>query len=143
MKYFLKLNVVSIIYALMFWVPAEIMVNFYRIDRLAGWEPGKPSIATILFFITVTVEIIGGSFLLIYLSNKWLAGRMANFWTVILWLPYFVLFYIGFAYLFPITYGGDKPNPATGLILLGGLIAYPFYILVLNSIGLEKKEETV
>lgn len=34
MRYFLKLNVVSILYALLVFIPIEIMSNVYRINRL-------------------------------------------------------------------------------------------------------------
>lgn len=133
MKYFFKLNVVSILYALMVFVPLELMLNVYRISRLTNWEIGTVNILTDL---TLMVEIIGGTILLYFLTKKWLEGRKANFWTVILWVPYFVLFIYVFASLFPITNGGDDPNPVTGLLAIGGLIVYPFYILILNFVGM-------
>lgn len=40
MKYFLKLNVVSILYAFMVFVPLELMLNVYRISRLTNWDIG-------------------------------------------------------------------------------------------------------
>lgn len=133
MKYFLKLNVVGILYALMVFIPIELMLNGYRIIRLTDWEIGT---LNILFGVTVIVEMIGGTILLFFLTKKWLGGRRANFWTVILWAPYFVLFIYVFASLFPITYGGDYPNPVTGLLAIGALVVYPFYILILNFIGM-------
>lgn len=36
MEYFCKLNVVSIIYALMVFVPLELIFNIYRITRLTN-----------------------------------------------------------------------------------------------------------
>ncbi|WP_366161424.1 hypothetical protein ABXS71_21175 [Bacillus infantis] len=140
MKYFLKLNVVSILYALMFLVPIELMLNVYRISRLTDWEIGT---VNILIGITVIVEIIGGTILLYFLTKKWLDGRKAKFWTVILWVPYLVLFIYVFASLFPITYGGDDPNPVTGLLAIGGLIVYPFYILILNFVSMVGEDETI
>ena len=129
MNYFLKLNVVSILYALMVFVPLELMVNVYRISRLTTWKIGTINILTGITFI---FEIIGGTILILFLTRKWLDGRKANLWTVILWVPYFVLFIYVFTSLFPITNGGDTPNPVTGLFVIGGLIVYPFYILILN-----------
>jgi hypothetical protein len=140
MKYFLKLNVVSILYALMVFVPLELTLNVYRISRLTNWEIGTVNILTGLTFI---VEILGGTILLYFLTNKWLDGRKANFWTAILWVPYFVLFIYVFASLFPITYGGDDPNPAIGLLAIGGLIVYPFFILILNFVGISGDDKTI
>jgi hypothetical protein len=133
MKYFLKLNVVSILYALMVFVPLELMLNVYRISRITNWEIGTVNIFTGVMFI---VEITGCTILLVFLTRKWLGERKASFWTVILWVPYFVLFIYIFASLFPMTYGGDDPNPVTGLLAIGGLIVFPFYILILNFIGM-------
>ena len=113
----------------MVFVPLELMVNVYRLSRLTTWEIGTVNILTGVTFI---FEIIGGTILILFLTKKWLDGRKANLWTVILWVPYFVLFIYVFTSLFPITNGGDTPNPVTGLFVIGGLIIYPFYILILN-----------
>jgi len=37
-EFFLKLNVVSMVYGLIFLISLEIEVNYYRIVRLTGWE---------------------------------------------------------------------------------------------------------
>ncbi|GAB4072057.1 hypothetical protein GCM10028778_01050 [Barrientosiimonas marina] len=140
MRYFLKLNVISILYALMIFVPLELMLNVYRISRLTNWEIGTVNILTGVILI---VDVIGGTILLVFLTKKWLGERKANFWTVILWVPYFVLFIYIFASLFPITYGGDAPNPVTGLLAMGGFIVYPFYILILNFFSMISGDKTI
>lgn len=119
MKYFLKLNAVSILYALMVFIPIELMANVYRITRLTNWEIGTVNILTGL---TLIIGIIGGTILIHFLTKKWLEWRKANFWTVILWIPYFVLFIYLFAFLFPITDGGDAPNSVTGLLAIGAFL---------------------
>ena len=58
-------------------------------------------------------------------------------------LLFFVLLIYIFASLFPITNGGDEPNPVTGLIAIGGLIVYPFYILILNFFGMPSDDKTI
>lgn len=138
MKYFLKLNVVNILYALMFFIPIQLMANVYRISRLTTWEIGT---VNMLIGAIIIVDVIGGTILLLLLTRKWLGERRANYWTVILWIPYFVLFSYINATSFPITYGGDAPNPVTGLIALGGLIVYPVYILILNFLGFTTKNK--
>lgn len=138
MKYFLKLNVVSILYAFIVLIPIQLMGNVYRISRLTTWEIDT---VNMLIAAIIIVDVIGGTILLLFLTRKWLGDRKANFWTVILWIPYFVLFTYLIASLFPITYGGDAPNPVTGLIALGGLIVYPVYILILNFLGVTTKNK--
>lgn len=135
MKYFFKLNIVSIIYALMVFIPLELILNVYRITRLTNWEFSTVNIVTC---VTVIIVMVGATILLHFLTKKWLDGRKAKFWTVLLWVPYFILFIYVFASLFPMTNGGDEPNPVTGLFVMGGLIAYPFYILILNFVGVPK-----
>jgi hypothetical protein len=71
-----------------------------------------------------------------------LKSRKANFWTVILWIPYFVLFSYIIASQFPTTYGGDAPNSATGFLAIGALIIFPIYILIINFIGYKNDDRT-
>ncbi|WP_138416577.1 hypothetical protein [Aquibacillus sediminis] len=129
MNYFLKLQVVSMLYGFMAFLPLELMINVYRISRLTNWEIGTVNILT---GAIVIIECVVGTVLLFFLNKNWLDGRKANFWSVILWIPYFVIFVYLFASLFPITYRGDDPNPVTGLLAMGGLIVYPIYILIMN-----------
>ena len=138
MKYFCKLNILSILYALMVFVPIELMVNVYRISRVTNWEVGTVSMLT---NVTLVIEIVGGTILLLFLTKKWLGVRKANFFTAILWIPYFVLLIYIFASLFPLTNRGDTPNPVTGFFVIGGLIVYPFYILILNLFCITNKKK--
>lgn len=141
MKYFLKLNVVSVLYAVMVVVPIELMVNVYRISRVTNWE-----INTVITVLSLTIigEVIAGTVVLLsFLTKKWMGVRKVNYWTVILWVPYFILFAYIVANAFPITYEGDVPNPAIGLLIIGGLLAYPFYILVINYLSSPRDDKTV
>lgn len=138
MRYFLKLNVVSMLYALIVFIPFELMLNVYRISRLSNWDIGTVNILTNIILIAV---FIGGTIRIYFLTQKWLKKRNANLVTAILWLPYFVLFVLIFAFLSPITYGGDDPSPVAGLLAIGGTMGYPFYILLLNSIAMGRDEE--
>ncbi|MFJ7746803.1 hypothetical protein [Peribacillus sp. NPDC097295] len=132
MKFFLKVNVVSILYALILFIPLELMLNAYRISRLTTWDIGNVNI-----FIgwTTVVTLISGTILIFFLTKKWMGFRKAQFWTVILWAPYLVLFVVALASLFPMIDGGDVPNPGTGLLIIGALIVYPIYILIINFLG--------
>lgn len=140
MKYFLKLNIVSIVYGLMIFIPIQLMGNVYRISRLTNWDS---DMVNILSGVILIVEIIGGTLLLFFLTKRWLDGRKASFWTIILWVPYFVILTYVSASLFPITNGGDAPNPVTGLLAMGGLLVYPFYILILNIVGMTSDDKTI
>src|SRR5690625_6355698 len=75
MKYFLKLNIVSFLYALMIFIPLKLMLNVYRISRITNWEI---STVNILTGITIIVEILGGTILFYFLTNKWLGDRKST-----------------------------------------------------------------
>ncbi|MGM0845607.1 MAG: hypothetical protein ACQEUT_11565 [Bacillota bacterium] len=132
MTYFFKLNAVSILYAVLILIPIELMLNIYRITRITGWDIGT---ANIVIAITTITALIFFTLLLILLTAKWMKVRKANYWTVVLWVPYYILFLFLFALLFPITYRGDTPNPASGLLVIGILICFPIYVAGINFIG--------
>lgn len=129
MAFFLKLHVISMLYALIFFVPIELMLNVYRINRLTNWEFETINMLT---GTTIIIEFVVGTILIIFLTKKWLDWQKASFWTVLLWIPYLILLVYLFAVLFPMTHGEDEPSPVTGLLAIGGLMIYPLYILILN-----------
>lgn len=131
-SYFLKLNLVSLLYGLLFVLPFEFMMNLYRINRLTRWDFETLDKMTYLILL---VEAVGGTLLLIYLTKKWLSSRGSSYWTIVLWLPYALLFFFAFAFFLPISNHGDEPNPAIGLLVIGGAIGYPVYVLVVNALA--------
>ncbi|MCM3785013.1 hypothetical protein M3231_18745 [Neobacillus mesonae] len=129
MKYILKLNIMSALYALLLFYLIESLVNFYRIARITGLE--METVDQAIGWGGLGISLLSSA-LFCYLNVKWLRLRKANFWTVLLWAPYFVLFIYLFAKLFPMANPADHPGPATGLIGLGMLLFYPVYIALLN-----------
>ncbi|MGD6965720.1 hypothetical protein ACQCVP_04775 [Rossellomorea vietnamensis] len=129
MNYFLKLNGISIIYAITILIPIQLVLNVYRLTRITEWN-----IQTVnkIIGLTSLLAFLVFSLLLFFLTRKWLSGGKARYLTVVLWLPYYVLFAFLFATLFPITHNGDIPNPASGLLIIGAFIVYPLYIMAMN-----------
>ena len=91
--------------------------------------------------MTVTTNVlacliggIGIAFtLFVYHYTKKVSGAKRNkFWSTITWLPYFCLFIFLFAFIFPMEYQGDVPGGGTGLIIVGSVFLYPFYIVTMN-----------
>lgn len=129
MSYFLKLNLVSIYYGLMFFISIELQVNYYRMLRLTRWKGQQ---IDIFLFLVHAIGWIAGSIILYKLTAKWLARRRLVYVTTILWLPYSIIFTFLFASIFPITNQGDSPAPVQGLILFAMIFSFPFYIAILN-----------
>ena len=131
-KNFIKLNVISALYAFVFFISFELWINFYRIYRLTGLEG---NVLNTMIMVLHIFGIIMCSFLFFVLIKKWMGGKLLIYWSTILWFPYFILFTFVFAYLFPFTNQGDKPSAGTGFLFLVELIIYPFYLVFINFIG--------
>lgn len=129
MKFFLKLNAISMIYAFILLIDNELKLNIYRISRITelSFDLTIPAIKTIqiIGFIFCTV-------LLYLLIRSLFQGRKLHFIGIFLWFPYYILFRILFDLLFPFTNGQDHPNPVSGLIIMFELILYPLYLAGLN-----------
>ena len=100
MNTFWKLNVISVLYAVMVFIPMELFTNGSRISRLIGWNF---NVTTIVIGISTIVSVIIFSTIIGYLTKTWMNNRKSSFWSVLLWLPYLVLFTFIFASLFPIN----------------------------------------
>lgn len=129
MKYLIKLNILSSLYALMFFIMIQLAVNIYRISRITGLDIGHIDRKIFIFDL---ILFIASSILFFIFTKKYMNGKKANYFTTILWLPYLILFIYLFASWLPITEPADKPAPVTGLIILGAAIIYPLYIVIIN-----------
>ncbi|MFD1177995.1 hypothetical protein ACFQ3W_17030 [Paenibacillus puldeungensis] len=132
MNFFTKLNIVSALFGFVIFVGIELMVNVYRISRWTGLEVGMVSN---LEAILILVMVISSALLFPRLIRYWLMRRKASYFTVLLWIPYFVLFAYLFRIIFPMTNPGDDPNPVTGLVMIAALFLYPFFLLLVNLLA--------
>ncbi|WOV83793.1 hypothetical protein PGH26_13050 [Sporosarcina jeotgali] len=137
---FWRLNVISVLYALMIFIPMELLTNGSRISRLTGWNF---NVTAIVIGISTIISVIVFSIIIGYLTKTWMNNRKSSFWSVLLWLPYLVLFTFIFASLFPINNPADKGGPSDGLLILGLLILYPLYILLLNAFSTFMSDEKI
>jgi len=132
MSYFLKLNIVSLLYGLLFFISMELQINYYRLLRLTGWAG---DILDTFLLIVQLVGLIVATVCMYKLVVTWLGHRRVVYVTTILWLPYTVIFTMVFAYLFPISHRGDMPVPVQGLILLVLLVGYLLYIGMISIVA--------
>lgn len=75
MNQFLKINGISIFYAIFLLVPTELMVNVYRISRVTGWAIDTVNTITTS---TIFVGLILGTILFYLLTKKWLGRTKWN-----------------------------------------------------------------
>ncbi|NQD68551.1 hypothetical protein HP456_21820 [Bacillus haikouensis] len=138
MNYFFKINVVSMLYALLLFIPIELMINVNRISRLVDLDVHTVNDYS---FAASMIVFVSGTFFLFLITKKWLKGVRANFWTALLWIPYFVFFVYVLAASFPVKSMGDMSSPGAGLVGLALLIMFPFYILLVNYFNYMNKDE--
>ena len=125
-------------YAVIVLAPTQLTLNVYRINRLTHWDIGRINILTLMIGC---ILVIGGTVQLKKLTKKGLKFIKAKYWTVILWIPYFFMLNDVFNHLFPLTYGGNRPNPATRLLIIGRLFIFRLYVFVLNDVSTYMKQQ--
>ncbi|MCM2535373.1 hypothetical protein NDK43_27320 [Neobacillus pocheonensis] len=128
MKFFIKLNTISALYALALFIAIELIINVSHISRLTGWEWDN------VYIVIAAINVIGlllSTILFICLTKKWIIGRKNSYWSLLLWVPYFILFFSFFTVLFPIN-SGVTLFPRFSLLIYGSVILYPVYILFIN-----------
>lgn len=131
MNVFLRLNVISIIYAFILFIPIELIVNIHRISRVTGWNIDIVNLFNIvIIFIGVPILTI----ISLYLSKRWLKRGLTAFWTVLLWIPYFIFFTYLTTSVLPTPLPEDFAGPGTGLLIIGTIVLFPIYVFIINLI---------
>ena len=124
----MKVNAISIVYAVALLIPLEGLLNVYRLNRTTGIS------STVIWYGSFFVGIVLTIAALSLSSLLHTSYRKVQKVSCILWLPYF----FGMVYLmnrlFPMTNEGDAPGPIAGFILIGSLLVYPFFLLIMSSI---------
>ncbi|TWD91587.1 hypothetical protein FB550_12129 [Neobacillus bataviensis] len=128
MKFFIKLNTISALYAIALFIAIELIINVSHISTLTGWEWDN------VYIVIAAINVIGlllSTILFIYLTKKWTISRKYSYLSLILWVPYFILFFSFFPVIFPIN-AGVTLFPRFSLLIYGSVILYPVYILFIN-----------
>lgn len=126
---FLRLNLLSSLYALVLVIQFIPILNVYRINRILSLPYHSIEVFSILFNIII---LISSTYLFYRVTKKFFPLSKAKYILIVTWIPYFVLLYNLHWKLFPITFGGDKPAPITGLLMIAAAIGYPLYIAIIN-----------
>lgn len=128
MKFFIKLNIISVLYAIALFIAIELIINVSHISMVTGWEWDN------VYIVIAVINVIGlllSTILFIYLTKKWNTSRKYSYLSLLLWLPYFILFFSFFPVVFPINVGVEL-FPRFSLLIYGSGILYPVYILFIN-----------
>ncbi|WP_223282911.1 hypothetical protein, partial [Neobacillus kokaensis] len=128
MRFFIKLNTISALYAIALFIAIELIVNVSHISTLTGWGWDN------VYFAIAVINVIGlllSTFLFVCLTKKWTIGRKYSYLSLLLWAPYFILFFSFFPVVFPIN-AGVTLFPRFSLLIYGSVILYPVYIFFIN-----------
>ena len=129
MKFFIKLNTISALYALALFIAIELIINVSSISELTGWEWDH---VYILIAIICVLGLLLSTLIFISLTKKWLIGRKESYWSLVLWVPYFILFLSFFTVFAPLN-SGVTLFPRFSLLIFGSGILFPVYILFINQ----------
>jgi len=128
MKFFIKINTISALYALALVIAIELIINVTHISSLTGWSWDN------IYILVAVINVLGlllSTLLFIYLTKKWHLGGKNSYWSLILWVPYFILLLYCFTVLVPLS-SGVTLFPRFSLLIFGSSILFPVYILFIN-----------
>lgn len=128
MKFFIKLNTISALYALALFIAIELIINVSRISDITGLDWDQ------VYFIIAIINVIGlllATLSFITLTRKWMIGSKHGYWPLFLWLPYFILLFAIIRGLLPLQFG-DTLFPRYSLLIIGSSLLFPVYILFIN-----------
>lgn len=128
MKKFIKINFISILYALSLFIAIELVINVYRISRITG---RNLDVVVIVIPLIILIGFIISTILIIGLIKKMKIKRKFGYWLALIWFPYFLFFYYMFTYLFPLN-SSETWFPLFNILIYGIIILYPIYILFIN-----------
>ena len=129
MKNIIKINFISILYALSLFIAIELIINVYRISRVTEWNL---NIVMDIIPVIILVGLILSTLLVIHLTKRWMLNKKIAYWLALIWCPYFILFYYIFTYLFPLS-SGETLFPIFNILIYGIIVLYPFYILIISQ----------
>ncbi len=128
MKKIIKINFISILYALSLFSAIELIINVYRISRVTEWNL---DVVMVIIPVITLVGLILSTLLVIHLTKRWMLNKKISYWLALSWCPYFILFYYIFTYLFPLS-SGETLFPIFNIFIYGIIVLYPFYILIIS-----------
>lgn len=83
-----SIKYIEFLYAWFPFVGIELMANVYRLSRVTGWGLDHVNLVILVFFF---VGLLLSGFGFPKLIRYWLGGRKASFFSLILWIPYFMI----------------------------------------------------
>ncbi len=136
MKFFIKLNFISILLAVILLFVIESMLNIYRINRITNinFDLITLIILGIYLILLVVIPILSYKILPFYLGQT-----KKNYLSILLFIPYFSILLKAFTSTFPMSNRGDIPNPIMGLFMIAELIFYPIFLFITINISNNRK----
>jgi len=132
MRFFIKLNFISILLAAILLFVVESMLNVYRINRITNinFDLITLVIFVIYLILLVIIPILSYKILPFYLGQT-----KKNYLLILLFFPYFSILLKVFTSTFPMNNRGDMPNPIMGLFMIAELIFYPIFLFITIKIS--------
>lgn len=129
MSTFKKMNLLSLLYALIAYFPIQLSSNVSRISRWTGIDV---SMVIIMSNTIILIILLLGTAYIFHLTSKWLWQQKLRYFTSITWIPYFTVMMLVTSTFLPFSITIELPNSVTNLIILICIALYPIYIIVVN-----------
>jgi hypothetical protein len=129
MMLFIKLNSISALYALALFIAIELIINVSHISESYGWAWDH------VYIVIAIINVIGlllATLIFINLTKRWKLGSKNSYWTLILWVPYFIVLLYFFT-VFTSLNAGVILFPRFSLLIFGSCILFPVYIFFINQ----------
>ena len=126
---FIKLNSISALYALALFIAIELIINVSHISESYGWAWDH------VYIVIAIINVIGlllATLIFINLTKRWKLGSKNSYWTLILWVPYFIVLLYFFT-VFTSLNAGVILFPRFSLLIFGSCILFPVYIFFINQ----------
>ncbi|CEG28896.1 hypothetical protein [Bacillus sp. B-jedd] len=136
MKTFIRLNILSAFYGLLFCLFHIVYVYW---NWLIAISPLSETRSAGLLFSVVVLSMLLSSFSFCQFTGKWLHGTI-RYLSIVLWLPYYLLsIYVLFITIMPQIPPQYEPAPGGGFVILIYMTIYPVFIGMISGLAHDSK----
>lgn len=134
----LKLNILSVLYVLVYFIPVIIYFNFYRIQFITKMTDGILLVVIACIVLLITIIFI---FTIKKVKKNIEHSKYNSALILILWFPYLILFINLYHQIFPELKAEEEVGAGSGILVLFLTIFYFLILMIVELLNLVKKDK--